>query len=52
MWKILPSDEMEILKERCELLKKENKKEWDRHFDTREEVCSPSLSLSSSDSCE
>jgi hypothetical protein len=47
MWKLIPSSELEILKERSEILKNENKKLWNDSFHQREEVCyhlPPSLS--------
>jgi hypothetical protein len=45
MWKLLPIPEIEIFKERSEILKKENKKKWDDTFQQREEVCLISTSL-------
>lgn len=38
MWKLLSNDELEMYKERAEILKKENKKEWNKKFEEREQV--------------
>lgn len=38
MWKVISNEEMEIFKERSDLLKKENKRDWEKKFEEREQV--------------